>query len=266
MSGLNGKKIGIAAARKADVITTLIEKHGGASRIYSIQGEQILNINVSEQDVVEFIDNPYDIALLTTGIGAETLEKAAAEMNKLPEFIQKLADTRLVIRGSKTLMWLKRHSLSASLVAEDGTMENLLSALALEGDGEGKTLFLQAYNQDDVRIKAGVEALGYRTYLSKPYRYKEPNRDTLSKLKQAICNHTVDAVIFTSKTQVQNLFQTEQATEDITTAFNQHVLAVAVGKVTAQSLKHYGVSNTFHPSKPKMGAMVVELERYLARN
>ncbi|MCS0543828.1 uroporphyrinogen-III synthase, partial [Aeromonas veronii] len=165
--------------------------------------------------------------------------------------------------GRKTLNWTKKHALSVRFVSEDGTMENLLMTLSSEGQNNGKRLFLQAYNQDDEKLQIELEKQGYDVYLSKPYRFIVPPLITVRNLRQKILNKTLDAVIFTSKTQVQNLFNESLAADAMVKAFNEKVLAVAVGKVTANELDGKGITNLFQPSIQKMGAMVVELRKYL---
>lgn len=109
-------------------------------------------------------------------------------------------------------------------------------------------------------LKRSLEQLGYAVYLSKPYSYKEPDQQILSILKETITSQNVDVVVFTSKTQVRNLFMKEDK-EKLAEAFNQGVLAAAIGKVTAAELEKNGIEKVFQPRKPKMGAMVVELNK-----
>ncbi|MGJ9460475.1 uroporphyrinogen-III synthase [Oceanobacillus sp. CF4.6] len=260
MKGLNGKKIGVAAERRAEAISTLIQKYGGTPIAFPIQGEQKLNESICEQNIKELLAKPFDMVVLTTGVGAETLENTAQRLNLDSNFIEKLGNTTLAIRGSKTVKWIKKYSLSAKYTSEDGTMENLLTSLASEQPNKDKHLFLQAYNQGDVILKKALEDLGYDVYLSKPYHYRAPDDKTLHGLKKAVTEQTLDAVIFTSKTQVQNLFQTTEG--EIVKAFNENVLAVAVGKVTAAELKIKGINNVFQSEKQKMGAMIVELSEH----
>ncbi|MFC3041441.1 uroporphyrinogen-III synthase [Virgibacillus xinjiangensis] len=263
MNKLDGKKIGVAAARSAEAISSLVVNNGGSPEIFSIQGEQLLNEEVSRENVSELLNRSFDYVLLTTGIGAEALEKAAEQDGQLEDFIHKLRHSNLAVRGSKTLKWLKKHSLTPSIVAEDGTMQSLLNTLGQQTEN-GQHIFLQAYNQDDASLKEELEGLGLQVYLSKPYHYQPPESDTLSRLQMRIMDRTVDAVVFTSKTQVNNLFVGNSLERQLLEAFNQDVLAVAVGKVTAGKLKQYGVTDPFQPTDPKMGRMVVELADHYA--
>ncbi|WP_197284472.1 uroporphyrinogen-III synthase, partial [Bacillus sp. JCM 19041] len=74
------------------------------------------------------------------------------------------------------------------------------------------------------------------------------------------------AVCFTTALQVKSLFNQavvigEQ--EKLINRFSKGTLAVAVGKVTAESLLEEGVHQVIVPEKERMGAMMVELARYV---
>ncbi|WP_339238277.1 uroporphyrinogen-III synthase [Oceanobacillus sp. FSL W7-1281] len=260
MDGLKGKKVAVAASRQAKAIDTLISKHGGNTIQLPIQGEYQLNDSICQQDVKKLVENTFDFVILTTGIGAETLEQSAQKLNIHHSFIDKLKNSTLAIRGSKTTKWLKQHQLTPGILSADGTMENLIESLPPAKENEGKQIYLQTYNEDDVYLKRSLEQLGYDVYLSKPYSYKEPDQQILSILKETITSQNVDVVVFTSKTQVRNLFMKEDK-EKLAEAFNQGILAAAIGKVTAAELEKNGIEKVFQPKKPKMGAMVVELNK-----
>ncbi|CEI83649.1 hypothetical protein J18TS1_04030 [Oceanobacillus oncorhynchi subsp. incaldanensis] len=260
MDGLKGKQVAVAASRQAKAIDTLISKHGGNTIQLPIQGEYQLNDSICQQDVKKLVENRFDFVILTTGIGAETLEQSAKKLHIHTSFIDKLKSSTLAIRGSKTTKWMKQHHLIPTILSADGTMENLLASLPPVKQGEEKQIYLQTYNEDDVYLKRSLEQLGYAVYLSKPYSYKEPDQQILSILKETITSQNVDVVVFTSKTQVRNLFMKEDK-EKLAEAFNQGILAAAIGKVTAAELEKNGIEKVFQPKKPKMGAMVVELNK-----
>lgn len=263
VKGLYNKRIGIAATRKADQIATLVKKYEAIPSFFPIQGEQVLDEDTCVENISSLLSEPFDLIILTTGIGAESLERVARDRNCCSDFIQKLERTTLAVRGSKTLHWLKKHAISPAFVSQDGTMADLLLTLA-NADQQGKCVYIQAYNQDDAWLEAALENLGYAVYLAKPYYYKQPNADILRALKDAIIGSWLDAVIFTSKTQVQNLFQSlsDQEQKQVIAAFHEHVLAAAIGMVTAQELKKYNIYDVFYPTKPKMGRMIVEMNYY----
>jgi uroporphyrinogen-III synthase len=75
----------------------------------------------------------------------------------------------------------------------------------------------------------------------------------------------VDAVCFTAAIQVRSLFKyaKEKGYENkIVDAFKTNVLAVAVGKITAEALHDEGIEKVVAPELERMGAMIVEMTKY----
>ncbi|WP_085505864.1 uroporphyrinogen-III synthase [Thalassobacillus devorans] len=260
MSNLEGRRIGIAAERKAEVISKMIRNKGGIPVIYPLQGMQHLDEDTSRKNIHDFLEKPFDWVVLTTGIGAVTLEDEAKKAGVHKEFLNKLHQAQLAVRGRKTMQWLKENSLQAEIVSPDGTMESLLSAFATNANQEG--IFLQAYNQDDARLKDSLDHLGYSVYLSQPYYYEKPLDKVINSLKCDIADLYLDTVVFTSKTQVRNLFHDESGREILVKAFNHKVLPAAIGKVTAGELSAQGITDVLQPVDSKMGAMVVAIDHH----
>ncbi|WP_186578728.1 uroporphyrinogen-III synthase [Aquibacillus kalidii] len=262
MSELKGKRIAIAADRRSDAIGEIIHKKGGTYVVQSIQGEMILNEKEAENDVIQFIeDDSIEWVILTTGIGAKALEEAAARIGRVEEYIEKLRNVHLAIRGSKTINWMKTWELEPTLTAPDGTMETLIKGFA-EFETKNGCFFLQEYNKEEEVFIKQLKELSSSLYRSQPYHYHYPNEDILTEARQLVANHEIDAIVFTSKTQVKNLFLSKNERKPLVNAFQQAVLAVAIGKVTAQELESYGVTRILQPDKPKMGAMVISIANY----
>ncbi|WP_085521255.1 uroporphyrinogen-III synthase [Tuberibacillus sp. Marseille-P3662] len=261
MKGLEGRLIGLAATRKTDAISELIRKNGGTSLSFPIQGQQWLEHEVAEMDVRQLLEGRFDWLVLTTGIGIETLRAAADQLDHREAFDHVLHQSNLAVRGSKTNAVLKEWGIQPELVSEDGTMDTLFEALMLEDLGD-RRVFLQSYNQDDAVLRDQLEHEHMTVYLSQPYQYLSPDIQTLSALREAIMTASLDAVIFTSKTQVRNLFADSEHQDTLIQSFNEKVLGVAVGQVTAQALSQLGIKQIIQPDKPKMGAMVVTLTKY----
>ncbi len=263
MKGLAGKKIGVAAVRASKEISLLIEKQSGTPVILPIQGRQRLNEQISEENISDFLAGTFDWAIFTTGIGARTLTDSAESIGLLEPYINKLNSTKLAVRGSKTMKWIKEHDLKPIYVSDDGTMANLLAALTEEYKGKSpQRIFLQAYDQDDDKLKSLLEENGHSVYLSRPYSYEKPDSLVVDQLKQSIIEQSLDAIVFTSKTQVKNIFADGEQQAQLIQAFNDRVFAVAVGKVTAQELENHGIVQVLQPEHQKMGAMIVALDRH----
>lgn len=263
MNGLAGKKIGVAAVRAAKEISVLIEKQAGTPVIFPIQGRQRLNEAISAQNITDFLGESFDWAIFTTGVGARTLTDCATTMGLHSLYVDKLNNTKLAVRGSKTMKWVKETKLAPIYVSEDGTMSNLLATLGQEfKDRSPQRIFLQAYDLDDHKLKKILEEEGHSVYLSRPYAYEKPDPLVVNGLKQSIVEQSLDAIVFTSKTQVNNIFGDQQQQPNLINAFNDRVLAVAVGKVTASALESQGIKQVLQPNHQKMGAMIVAIEHH----
>ncbi|WP_112181978.1 MULTISPECIES: uroporphyrinogen-III synthase [Paraliobacillus] len=261
MMELEGKKIGVTADRKADEISTIIRKKGGTPVIRSIQGERILLEEKAEQDVEHLIAGDYDWVILTTGIGAKGLENAAKNLGVLELYIETLRGKKLAIRGSKTLNWMKQWDLKPYFSSPDGTMDKLIEELKTN-QIDGQKFFFQAYNKDEEELLNQLRALPIFLYQSMPYYYNPPEAETLENLRTLIETRELDAVLFTSKTQVENLFSDYESIDRLIEAFESDVLAVNIGIVTEMQVRDFGVNRLLTPEKPKMGAMVISLANY----
>ncbi|WP_226037883.1 uroporphyrinogen-III synthase [Aquibacillus saliphilus] len=261
MSELKGKQIGIAADKQADAIGIIISDKGGNPVIKSIQGKRLLNKKSAEQDVNHLIENRFDWVILTTGIGAEALEHAAKRLGRKNEFIEALRQANLAIRGNKTNNWLEKWGLKPTFLTPGGTMTELLEYL----DGHeisGNQFFFQAYNKDEQDVVNQIAALPVTLYHSMPYFYLPPDEAIVEDLRTLVTDKTLDAIVFTSKTQVQNLFLNEAEKSDLIEAFGTDVLAVAIGQVTADELKKHGVERVLESNNSKLGAMIITLADY----
>lgn len=261
MMELEGKKIGLAADRKADEISKIISNKGGDPIIHSIQGERILLEEKAEKDVQHLINGEFDWVILTTGIGAKGLEDAARNLGVLELYINTLRGKKLAIRGSKTLNWMKQWKLEPYFSSSDGTMDKLINELKTNEIKEQR-FFFQAYNKAEEKLFNQLQALPISLYQSMPYYYNPPEPNTLANLRTLIETKALDAVLFTSKTQVQNLFSDYEFTDKLIDAFQTDVLAVNIGSVTEAEVRRNGVDRLLTPEKPKMGAMVIALADY----
>ncbi|WP_077622307.1 uroporphyrinogen-III synthase [Sediminibacillus massiliensis] len=264
MQELTGKQIGLAADRKSEALSEIIRKKGGTPVVRSIQGQRLLNEKKAEEDVEHLIQSQFDWVILTTGIGAEALEQAANRIGRLDAYIDSLQQTKLAVRGSKTVAWMKKWGLQPAFTSPDGTMDQLINGLKSQ-DIHGRQFFFQAYNKDEERLIKQLESLPITIYISMPYYYLPPETNTLENLRASIVHRELDAVIFTSKTQVQNLFTDSPNKQGLLDAFRNKVVAVAVGKVTGEELLNAGIQRVVEPDKPKMGAMIIALANHFSK-
>lgn len=261
--GLSGKRVVICGSRKIEEFSTLIEKQGGVPLVRSLQGTVFLAEKEIEDDLRKFVQTGADWVIFTTGIGIETLVQLSAKLGLEEAFLKQIQKGRVATRGYKTLAALKKLGISPVASAEDGTTKGL--ALALENfDFTGLKVMLQLHGETAPALTEFFEDQGAVVQKILPYQHVAPEKETVQRLCDELQNHECDAVCFTTATQVRSLFEYARINgihNAIVGSFMKNIVAVAVGKVTAEALKEEGVDRLLVPGNERMGSMIIELSQ-----
>jgi uroporphyrinogen-III synthase len=262
--GLAGKRIVIGGSRKIEEISTLIEKQGGVPLVRPLQGTVFLADKEVEPDLVKFVEEGADWVIFTTGVGIETLVNIAVKLGIEEQFLQVIRKANVASRGYKSLAVLKKLEISPVAVDEDGTTKGLIHSLE-NVDFAGKKIMIQLHGESAPLLTKYLENQGASVQKILPYQHIAPETATVCKLCEELLSNECDAVCFTTATQVRSLFEyaREQGfISEIVKSFKENVLAVAVGKVTAEALKEEGIERVLAPENERMGAMIIELAKY----
>lgn len=264
---LENKRVVLAASRKTDEISTLIEKHKGTPIVRSLQGTVFLNDKQVKQDLEKIIQEKCDWVIFTTGIGANTLLEVAEEMKIKDQFLQMVHSSSVGARGYKTFAALKKIGVTPQAKDDDGTIKGLIASLK-PFDFSGKQVMVQLHGENAPSLITYLEKAGATVMPILPYQHVDPDFDTVELFCQELMGDEIDAVCFTAAIQVRSLFKYVKEKEylnQVLHAFSQKTLAVAVGKVTAEALHDEGIERIVQPELERMGAMVVELSQYYDR-
>jgi uroporphyrinogen-III synthase len=262
--GLTGKTIAIAGSRKLDEITALIEKQGGTAVIRPLQGTAFLAEKEVEPDLRKFVEEGADWVILTTGIGTESLINLAGKIGIQEEFLNRLKEAKIGARGYKTQNVLKKLAMTPSAVDDDGTNRGLVRRLE-KYDFVGKKVLVQLHGEAAPALIRFLENNGATVHQILPYRHTPPKTETVEQLCQELLQGKVNAVCFTTVVQVRFLFEYAKEKgyiEELVNKFNHDVLAVAVGKITAEGIREEGIQRLVAPEFERMGAMIIELARH----
>ncbi|MFN2745154.1 uroporphyrinogen-III synthase [Bacillus sp. z60-18] len=262
--GLNGRRIAIGASRKTEEMSTLIKKQGGIPVVRSLQGTVFLAEKEVGPDLQTFVETGADWVIFTTGIGTETLVSLAEKLGIGERFLQVIRQAKAASRGYKTAAALKKLGITPTASDDDGTTKGLIESLK-PYDFTGKRVMVQLHGENAPSLLAFLEEKGAAVFPLLPYQHVAPDEETVALLCQELLDHEVDAVCFTTAVQVRSLFKFAKENgvrEKIVQAFQDHVLAAAVGKVTAEALSEEGVVRLLAPELERMGAMIVELSRF----
>ncbi|TYP75578.1 uroporphyrinogen-III synthase [Paenibacillus methanolicus] len=267
MSKLEGVTIAVTGPRKADEISRMIEKFGGRAVIRPTQGTVFLDDTRLEGQLERLIDQPPDWIILTTGVGTEALLQAAESLGKREAFIGMLGRTRIAARGYKTVNALRKLGLAPLVKDDDGTTAGLLREMEPH-DLAGASVALQLYGDPAPKIIGRLVERGAACEEILPYRHIPPEGDGVEAFIEEIIAGGIDAVAATSTPQVRYLMQKADESGRLAAlkaAFEGPVLAVAVGKVTAESFAEEGISRVLYPEEERMGSMVVAMTKYFDR-
>jgi uroporphyrinogen-III synthase len=261
---MEGKRVVIAGSRKLDEFRVLVEKQGGIPLVRSMQGTVFLAENVVEEDLRRLLVNGADWLIFITGIGTETLFAQAEKLGIHAEFLRIVEQSKIAVRGYKTIAALKKKGIKPVVVDDDGTNRGLMKALE-DVDFAGQRVVVQLHGEPAPRLIRFLEGRGAVVTQLLPYRHIAPESHIVETLCRELIDCKVDAVCFTTGLQIHNLFNyAKQHGYDgqIKKAFNNKVLAVSIGKLTAESLFEEGVERILIPESERMGAMIFELRNY----
>lgn len=262
---LENKRIVIAGSRKTDEMCLIVEKQGGTPIVRSLQGLTMFEEELLAEPLRGFAEQGADWVILTTGMGSDSLVAAADKLGIGEAVRTRLAEAKIATRGYKTSAFLKRNGFKAVVSDDDGTMQGLIENLNAF-DFSGQRIWIQLHGEPAPELENFLRAKGAsQVEAVLPYRHVPPELDTVEKLLAELTEGEVDAVCFTTAVQVHYLFRFAKETqreELLHQAFEGSVLAAAVGKVTAEALRQYGVKQMVVPELERMGALIIEIGRY----
>lgn len=268
INALQGKQIVIAGSRKTDEMCMVIEKQGGVPIVRSLQGLTMFDEALLEEPLRNFAEQGADWVILTTGMGSDQIVNTADSIGIKQAVLGRLAEAKIATRGYKTSAFLKRSDLKAIVSTDDGTMDGLIENLEAF-DFEGQRVWIQLHGEPAPKLVRFLENKGAsQVEAVLPYKHVPPDAATVELLLSVLSAGTVDTVCFTTAVQVHYLFKhaiESDRKELLLNIFNQHIVAAAVGKVTASALKEYGVERIIVPELERMGALVIEIGRYYER-
>ncbi|WP_369137936.1 uroporphyrinogen-III synthase [Modestobacter versicolor] len=256
---LRGYTVAVTAARRREELGALLDRRG--ARVVYAPAIRIVPLS-DDADLVaatrEVLAAPVDLVVATTGVGFRGwLEAAEAWDLPLREHLQ---TSRVLARGPKARGAIRGAGLVDAWSPESESsaevLEHLLSGA--EGPIAGRRVAVQLHGDPLPDLVSGLRDAGADVLTVPVYRWVLPE-DTapLRRLVAAIAARGVDAVTFTSAPAAASLLQVaadEGVRAAVLTAFDDAVLAVAVGPVTAAPLEAVGI-RTVQPERARLGAL-----------
>lgn len=261
---LEGRRIALTGPRRAQELGKLVENLGGIPLYRPAQGTVLLDDIDLRDGIVSWIQNPPEWSVFTTGMGLDALFDMAEDMGVADAWWEILKNTSIAARGYKTVNALKRRKLTPLVRDDDGSVEGLIRGLESHPLRD-TSVVVQLHGDPAPRLISWLEAQGASCREILPYRHIAPPEEALEQLLQDILGGQVDAVAFTSGPQVRFLLEyadKQGRRQALLEALHGPVVALSVGRITAQGLLEAGIQRVVWPAEERMGSMIVELAKF----
>jgi len=249
--GLGGRTIAVPETRELDVFAGLLERRG--ARVLRCPLVAIRDAP-DPQPVLTwsraFAGGACDDLILLTGEGLRRIVGCIERHDPAlrEPFLRALARTRKITRGPKPARALKELGLGADLPAGTPTTAGVIQTLrsvSLAGRRVGLQLYGAEPNRPLVEFLQGV---GASVLSVAPYVYADAADDrAVHTLIETLAAGAVDAIAFTSASQVERLFGV--ASEQAVRGALARTLVAAVGPIVAAALAEHGVHPRVMPAE-----------------
>ena len=209
---------------------------------------------------------PFQLVIFQTGVGTRALFQAADELGAGAELLARLASATVAVRGPKPTAELNARGVRIDIrAASPFTTETVLAAIS--GIGlHGVQVLVQRYGAANALLRSALEARGAAVREVATYRWALPaDTQPLRDLLDALEARRVDAVVFTSAVQLQNLAAVAEAAGryDSVAALLGGPVVASIGPVCSRALRAAGIEPTFEADPPKLGPLMAGLESAL---
>ena len=264
---LSGRRIAVAGDRRFDDIDKLVTKQGGLAVSRPMMRSAPLDDPETTAAVLKVCDEGCDWLVLVTGMGTRAMVGVAETLGRKADLLARMQRAKIAARGYKTVKALKELGLKPVVQDDDGTTEGLRRQLE-PYDFTGAKVAFKLHGERVPELTEWLESRGASVYEIPLYRYWPPSDAEVQMLLDEIFSGKLDAVAFTSNTQVNYLFAVAERFgqgEALRDAFANNVQAVSVGHMTSAALCETGVTDIVQPELERMGAMIVALAEHYRR-
>jgi uroporphyrinogen-III synthase len=210
---------------------------------------------------------PFTLAIFQTGVGTRALFQATDALGATPALLASLARAVVAVRGPKPVGELAARGVRIDIRAPSPfTTETVIDAIAAV-PVDSTPVLVQSYGEANIKLRAALAERGALVQELSTYRWSLP-ADTrpLEGLVDRLAASSVDAVLFTSAVQVQNLHQVAERMgrgADLGKLLRP-IIVGSIGPVCSRALRAHGVEPSFEANPPKLGPLVAGLETALA--
>jgi len=238
---LTGRVVAVPESRQLDVLASLLERRGAS--VLRCPLVAIVD-SPDEAGVLDWIERliatPTDLAVFYTGEGVQRLVGFASRAGREAPFVAALARTPKMTRGPKPKRALKALELEPEYTATEPTTAGMIEA-ANAIAAPLRRIALQLYSKDqDRQLADWLESRGAVVDAVAPYVYaSKADDERVAALIEELTAGRVDAIAFTSKSQVQRLLELAEKRRlaDALRSGLKRTKVAAIGPVVAAELE-----------------------------
>jgi uroporphyrinogen-III synthase len=267
---LSGLRVVSFESRRSVEMAELIRNYGGEP----IQAPSMREVPLADQhEALAFgetlLAGDQDVLILLTGVGARMLIATLSTRWPREQVVAALGRLALICRGPKPIAALNEVGLVPSLaVPEPNTWRDLLAELDRKLSIGGKRVAVQEYGVRNEELLAGLRQRGARVATVPVYGWALPeDRAPLRAAIEQVLSGEVEVALFTSATQVENVFQMAAEVgraDTLREAFRGRTVVASIGPITTAALQEHGVEPDLSPEHPRMGHLLAEVARQAA--
>ena len=261
---MRDKTIAVLESRFGEHLAALMEKQGAiVFRAPALAEEPDLDPEAIRRLIADWAAHPVGLAIFQTGVGTRALFEAVDRLGLAEQLLTLLADCVVAVRGPKPTAVLRGRAVRIDISAEEPyTTVEVLAAISKVNLSNGRVL-VQRYGETNLGLEQGLEARGAKVIEVPTYRWALPlDIDPLLRLLDALERREIDAAVFTSASQVRNLFAVAEqhagGVDQLRRNLNA-VLIASIGPVCSDALEMAGIHVTLEASPPKLGPLVAAL-------
>jgi uroporphyrinogen-III synthase len=264
---MHGKTIAFLESRLADHVGELIARRGGVPlSAPALAEEPAVDPVAIERLLADWSKRAAAAIVFQTGVGTRALFAATDALGVTDTFKALLERTTVIARGPKPTAALRQRSVRIDRsAAEPYTTAEVLDAMA-SLELRDAIVVVQRYGDVNAELHDALTARG-ATIVDVPlYRWTLPTDIApLLRLIDALERREVDAVAFTSASQVGNLFAVAESAGrvDALRGGLARSLVASIGPVSSRALRAAGVTVAVEASPPKLGPLMEALDRSL---
>ena len=265
---MQAKVVAILETRTGPQLGDLIARRGGLPMLApALEEVPDADPQAMASLLAQWRTKPYDVAIFQTGVGTRALFKACDAAGLTDELLQRLSCARVVVRGPKPVGELHARGVRIDVRASTPfTTEMVLAALS-QTPMNGARVLVQRYGAANQALRDGLEKRGAAVEEIATYRWELPaDTGPLIEMLDALSRSRIDAVVFTSAVQIDNLYRVARMAgrEGSLAAQLNRLVVASIGPVCSRALREHGVTPSFEADPPKLEPLMAALDAALS--